>query len=86
MKNERVHATRYRTHQDAKADLFEYIEVFYNRTRRHSSLGFVSPERYLQDWINAQQTRMRLHNSGPLEGEKPREAHVEICEHGGHES
>ncbi|QMI46935.1 MULTISPECIES: IS3 family transposase [Burkholderia] len=57
LKNERVHATRYRTHQDAKADLFEYIEVFYNRTRRHSSLGFVSPERYLQDWINAQQTK-----------------------------
>ena len=57
LKNERVHATRYRTHQDAKADLFEYIEVFYNRSRRHSSLGFVSPERFLQDWIKAQQTK-----------------------------
>ncbi|MBR8258337.1 IS3 family transposase, partial [Burkholderia ambifaria] len=56
LKNERVHATRYRTHQDAKADLFEYIEVFYNRSRRHSSLGFVSPERFLRDWIKAQQT------------------------------
>ncbi|WP_321873401.1 IS3 family transposase [Burkholderia ubonensis] len=57
LKNERVHATRYRTHQDAKADLFEYIEVFYNRSRRHSSLGFVSPERFLRDWIKAQQTK-----------------------------
>ncbi|WP_244145204.1 IS3 family transposase [Paraburkholderia tuberum] len=57
LKNERVHATRYRTHQDAKADLFEYVEVFYNRSRRHSSLGFVSPERSLQDWIKAQQTK-----------------------------
>ncbi len=56
LKNERVHATRYRTHQDAKADLFEYIEVFYNRSRRHSSLGLVSPERFLRDWIKAQQT------------------------------
>lgn len=44
LKNERVHATRYRTHQDVKAGLFEYIEVFYNRSRRHSSLGFVSLE------------------------------------------
>lgn len=57
LKNERVHATRYQTHQDAKTDLFEYIEVFYNRSRRHSSLGFVSPERFLQDWIKAQQTK-----------------------------
>ena len=57
MKNERVHATRYRMHQDAKADRFEYIEEFYNRSRRHSSFGFVSPERFLQDWINAQQTK-----------------------------
>ncbi|SMG01579.1 Mobile element protein [Burkholderia singularis] len=57
MKNERVHATRYRTHQDAKADLFEYIEVFYNRSRRDSSLGLVSPQRFLRDWVKAQQTK-----------------------------
>jgi putative transposase len=53
LKNERVHNTRYRTQKDAKADLFEYIEVFYNRSRRHSSLGMVSPERFLRDWIKA---------------------------------
>ncbi len=57
LKNERVHATRYRTHQEAKADLFEYVEVFYNRSRRHSSLGFVSPAQFLQDWIKARQTK-----------------------------
>jgi len=57
LKNERVHATRYRTHQEAMADLFEYLEVFYNRSRRHSSLGFVSPVQFLQDWIKAQQTK-----------------------------
>ncbi|WER50420.1 IS3 family transposase [Cupriavidus sp. WKF15] len=38
------------------ADLFEYIEVFYNRSRRHSSLGFVSPVQFLQDWLKAQRT------------------------------
>ncbi len=38
-------------------DLFEYIEVFYNRSRRHSSLGFISPDQFLQNWIKAQQTK-----------------------------
>ena len=42
-KNERVHGTMYRTHREPVADLFEYTEVFCNRTRRHSSLGFLSP-------------------------------------------
>ena len=59
LKNERVHATRYRTHQEAKTYLFEYIEVFYNRSRRHSSLGLVSPEQFLRDWIKAQLTERR---------------------------
>ena len=34
---------RYRTRDEARADLFEYIEVFYNRNRRHGYLGNVSP-------------------------------------------
>ncbi|ALP64271.1 Mobile element protein [Paraburkholderia caribensis] len=33
------------------------MEVFYNRSRRHSSLGFVPPVQFLQDWIKAQQTK-----------------------------
>jgi len=39
LKNERVHGTTYTTRADAQADLFEYIEVFYNRRRCHSTLG-----------------------------------------------
>lgn len=31
------------TREQAKAEIFEYVEVFYNRVRRHSSLGFLSP-------------------------------------------
>lgn len=34
---------RYETRQQAQTELFEYIEVFYNRQRRHSSLGYLSP-------------------------------------------
>lgn len=39
LKNERVQGTAYATRADAQADLFEYIEVSYNRSRRHSTLG-----------------------------------------------
>jgi putative transposase len=54
LKNERVHGTRYSTRAAAEADLFDYIEPFYNRKRLHSTLGFASPEKYLADWISAQ--------------------------------
>jgi len=40
------------------ADLFEYMEVFYNRSRRHSSLCFASPVQFMQDWIKAQQIKV----------------------------
>ena len=43
LKRERVNRVRYRTRDEARADLFEYIEVFYNRKRRHGYLGNVSP-------------------------------------------
>lgn len=43
LKRERVIRVRYRNPDEARADLFEYIEVFYNRKRRHGYLGNVSP-------------------------------------------
>jgi putative transposase len=46
LKTELVHHERYATHDQARASIFEYIEVFYNRKRLHSSLGYVSPERF----------------------------------------
>ena len=54
LKNERVHGTRYATREEAKADIFEYIEAFYNRKRLHSTLGYVPPQTYLQNWISSQ--------------------------------
>ncbi len=44
LKKERIRKKIYRTRELAKADIFDYIEVFYNRTRRHSHLGGVSQE------------------------------------------
>jgi putative transposase len=43
LKRELVHDEKYTTREQAKASIFEFIETFYNRVRRHSSLGFVSP-------------------------------------------
>ncbi len=43
LKRERVNRVRYRTRDQARADVFDYIEVFYNRKRRHGYLGNVSP-------------------------------------------
>ena len=44
LKKERVKKRIYRTHDLARADIFNYIEMFYNPKRRHSHLGGVSPE------------------------------------------
>jgi putative transposase len=44
LKKERVKKRIYKTRDLARADIFDYIEMFYNRTRRHSHLGGVSPE------------------------------------------
>lgn len=46
LKKELVHREDYATREHAKASIFEYIEVFYNRVRRHSSLGYVAPAEY----------------------------------------
>lgn len=43
LKRERVYRCRYRTRAEARADLFSYIEVFYNAQRKHSTLGYLSP-------------------------------------------
>jgi putative transposase len=48
LKTELVHHTRFATKSDAKKALFEYVEVFYNRVRRHSALGYRSPADYEQ--------------------------------------
>ena len=46
IKRELVHHERYATREEARASIFEYVEVFYNRVRRHSTLGYVSPAEY----------------------------------------
>ena len=48
LKKERIRKRVYKTRDLARADVFDYIEIFYNRTRRHSHIGGVSPEAFEQ--------------------------------------
>ena len=46
LKRERVRGQTYKTREEAMADIFDYIERFYNRTRSHTYLGYLSPVQY----------------------------------------
>ncbi len=53
-KRERVYRTMYKTREQAKQDIFIYLEIFYNRKRRHASIGYVSPEQVEQEYYRKQ--------------------------------
>ena len=44
LKVELVHRTRFETREQARRELFAYIETYYNRLRIHSALGYITPE------------------------------------------
>jgi len=46
LKRELVQRVRFATREQARAAIFEWIEVWYNRERRHSALGYLSPEQF----------------------------------------
>lgn len=50
LKNELVHHRRYATRLEAKSSIQEYIEIFYNRQRRHSRIGFVPPALFAESF------------------------------------
>lgn len=54
LKMEHVHHLTYLTRAQARPDIFFYIEAFYNRVRRHSTLGYLSPEAYEADYYHHQ--------------------------------
>ncbi len=48
LKIERIRRKVYRTRDHARADVFDYIERFYNPRRRHSTIGYLSPREFEQ--------------------------------------
>ena len=53
LKKEEVYTTTYHTFDEAKAALFEYIESFYNRKRRHSALNYRTPQQVEDEALSA---------------------------------
>jgi len=53
LKMERVRGKVYRTRDQARADVFDYVERFYNPTRRHSTIGYMSPMQYEESAMEA---------------------------------
>jgi putative transposase len=51
LKTELIHHRRYSTRAQARSDIFAYIEGFYNTRRRHSSLGYLSPNEFEAVWL-----------------------------------
>jgi putative transposase len=46
LKKELIHGRSWQSKAERRTEIFEYIEVFFNRRRRHSTLGFLSPEQF----------------------------------------
>ena len=61
LKTERTARKTYRTRDEAKADVFDYIERFYNPRRRHSTLGYLSPVAFEEQ---AALASVRVHETG----------------------
>ena len=51
LKTERVFFSNYMTREEARRDIVDYIEMFYNSNRRHSYLGYVSPKEFEKLWF-----------------------------------
>jgi putative transposase len=53
LKCELIYHRRYRSREQARLEIFEYIEAYYNRQRKHTANGYMSPLNYEQQWLNA---------------------------------
>ena len=60
LKKELVHRECYATHDEARASIFEYIEVFYNRERMHSTINYMTPVAFLKAWQDEQKKETEL--------------------------
>lgn len=53
VRRDRVHRVHFATRAQARSAIFEFIEVFHNRQRRHSTIGMVSPAEFERDYARA---------------------------------
>jgi putative transposase len=60
LKNELIHQRRYATRQQAIDEITEYIEIFYNRQRRHSTIGYIAPATFARQFYQQQQQQQQI--------------------------
>ena len=67
LKKELIHSRSWPTKAELRTEVFEYIEIFFNRRRRHSTLGFLSPEQYetITPPTSSESTTTRLNRPHP---------------------
>jgi transposase InsO family protein len=53
LKNEIVHHRNYQTRDEARTEVFDYVELFYNRKRLHQSLNYQTPMKYKSDKVSS---------------------------------
>ena len=53
IKKELIYLEKFKTREEAKKRIYEYIEIFYNRKRIHSSIGYFSPIQYERMYYNS---------------------------------
>ena len=71
LKTERIARKTYRTRNQARADVFDHIERFYNTTRRYSTLGYLSPVDFERQanvaWLGVRESRLSSVSGSPRE-------------------
>ena len=55
LKSDQVRGRRYHSREEATRDIVDYIEMYYNSNRLHSSLGYVSPKKFEERWLKQQE-------------------------------
>ncbi len=58
LKTEHTNFCKFKTKEEAMDSLFEYIEIFYNKKRSHSTLGYLSPQEFETTWMGQQSIRV----------------------------
>ena len=62
LKKELIHRRSWPDREELRREVFDYIEIFYNATRRHSTLGMLSPARYEEEMITVKQSNKDNNN------------------------
>lgn len=71
LKRELIHRTSFATRKEARLAVFEWIAVWYNRKRRHSSLGYLSPEQFEKQFEKQVERQHQQHNQLRMNQSEP---------------